>query len=709
MSSVFERLRTLALSKKPESSEKKVNRSRSVGQPQRQKILKYRIDRNPKKRVSFRPPTKRTISKSLMRKMSKTNRDSFRQKSRISVRMSMRKKGTCIKTVDDWIVDSRSTVLPLFLARRSVRQESLNSYWSSDEEDSPPPQTPKFNLGEGKPPSFNLSGLDLGVGTRPSLNLCSSSNGLNNEALEIGVIDENEDIDFVAKQQLDKFDPFSSNQNFDPLSPAVISMPKPSSKPWLREANAVSIERVSSAQDLYNVGENKDVVKLPPKPFYGNNYQMDARKPLLSPSCIMLASVPGGSPSPTISPRGVLRVELGAPDFGSFDIEEGNEDFEESYDDDEAKAFEELLFNQSDWVQPEDLCPILSLGSLGRGAGGGVSGVLHIPTCTVFALKETSYESEIQTFLILQEAMGEKKIPQLMSLHGLFQSSKTNDIALVLEYMNLGSLHDFFTSQGGRCTEKQIRHIARETLLGLELLHGLEIPIIHRDIKPHNILLETEGSIRVADYGLLYCLVDEKQQCSDPAGTRKYFSPERHRGKFSTPSDIWAFGVTMVECLMGEVIEPEDLEDVKVAEGHVNPMDFLLKCEIELSFQAKNFIQCCLFADPEKRWHARQLLEHPFLKPPYPDCTKLFKSCNKVERNEKLLIEILDTVQNFIAAKLKENKKEDVWVKSNGVTHEQRLANICRWTGFKKAQVEDYVMHLYNVRTNERSRGGDFK
>jgi len=699
MSSVFERLRTLALSKKPEPSEKnKFIRAQSVGHSERQKIVKYRFDRNPK--VSFRTSTKRNISKNLLRKMSKNSRGSFGRKSKRSMRNSFKRKGTSIKTVDDWIVDSRSHVLPLFLARHSLRQPSLESYWSSDEEDTPSPQTSALKLGKDKPPSFNLNSLSFEDEHLAGLNLNASASNLNHETLEISSIDENKAINFTAKQSLKIFDELSSKHNFNPPSSAVI----PTSKS--------PIERVS-CREFYKTNERKEELSLPDKSSYGNRYKSDAR-PSTSPSCIKLGSVFSCSATPDTSspggePHGELRVELGSPVFDSFDIDEDWDESENSEMENQTETLQDLLFNQSNWVQPEDLCPILSLGSLGRGAGGGVSGVLHIPSCTVFALKETSYESEIQTFLILQEATGENKAPQLMSLQGLFQSSKSNDIALVLEYMNLGSLHDFFTSKGNRCTEQEVRHIARETLLGLELLHGLEIPIIHRDIKPHNILLDTEGSIRVADYGLLYCLVDKWQMCKDPAGTRKYFSPERWSGKFSTPSDIWALGVTLVECLIGKLIEPEDLENVKVMEGHVNPKDFLDKCAIKLSFQAKSFIRCCLFLDPEKRWDATQLLGHPFLKPPYPDPTKLFKCNARIERNEKLLKEILDTVQNFIAAKLQEDKNAEVWVSSKGTTHEQRLANICRWTGFTKAQVEDYVMHLYDVRTNARSRGGKFK
>jgi len=284
------------------------------------------------------------------------------------------------------------------------------------------------------------------------------------------------------------------------------------------------------------------------------------------------------------------------------------------------------LFDNPDWVKAEDLCPINSLGSLGRGAGGKITGVFHIPTCNIFAVKATSHYSEIDHFVLLKEALNDRRTPQFMTLFGLFQDRDSNEKALVLKYMDLGSLHDHFISKGKRCTEKQIRYIARETLLGLQQIHSLDMPIIHRDIKPHNILIESVGSIRVADYGLLYRLRDKGQMCTDMAGTTKYFSPERHNGKFSIPSDIWALGVTLLECFLGKMLDAKDLEGVKVAGGQVHPLDFYNPSEIRFSPDAFNFLQCCLHINPNKRWNANMLLQHQFLKPPYPDPSGIFVS-----------------------------------------------------------------------------------
>jgi len=367
------------------------------------------------------------------------------------------------------------------------------------------------------------------------------------------------------------------------------------------------------------------------------------------------------------------------------------------------------------WVEPEDLCRILSMGVLGRGVAGGVTAVLHIPTCNIYALKSTTYESEIETFVLLKRALGDKSAPHLMKLIGVFADMNSNNLAMVVDYMNLGSLHDNFTSRNRRCTRAQIKHIARESLRGLQTLHELTTPILHRDIKPNNILIESGGKVMIADYGLFECLSGQTDKCTDEAGTRKYFSPERHKGSFGPPADVWALGVTLVECWNGKLIDTQCLNDVSVASEKVSPLDFLeLKDGENL---VVDFLQCCLQPDPNHRWSATRLLEHEFLLGgSVADPRSLFK---QPRRSGALLKEILTIVQQFIRvrAKLLDNSpltEDRIWDHKSGVTHEVRLNNIVRWTGFSKLEVENHVnamylkrmtsKHKYNLTQREESR-----
>lgn len=359
-----------------------------------------------------------------------------------------------------------------------------------------------------------------------------------------------------------------------------------------------------------------------------------------------------------------------------------------------------------DWVQPEDLCQITSLGLLGRGVEGGVTGVLHIPTCEVYALKSTNHHSEIEKYRMLKKLSDGKRMPQLMELNGLFEDRSTNKVALVVDYMNLRSLHHHFTKCNNPCSEEQMRWIARETLLGLRTLHGFKTPILHCDIKPNNILIASGGSVRIGDYGLLKLLKDPKTKIIGHTGSAKYYSPERHEGEFAMPADIWALGVSLVECLLGRLIKPEDLNDVRVASG-TSPLDFLNPEGIDEDIV--DFLKRCLDPEPEKRWDAERLLSHPVFYPDFLSPKDLFPAPAK---NEALLEEILRIVQAFIrqrvellgrASTISVSKKDDVWSHNKEVSHDKRLENIEKVTGYTRAEIEKFVNEMYVKRTSTNS------
>jgi len=366
---------------------------------------------------------------------------------------------------------------------------------------------------------------------------------------------------------------------------------------------------------------------------------------------------------------------------------------------DEPSEIDALWKNNPHWVQPEDLCQISSLGVLGRGVEGGVTGVLHIPTCALHALKSTDHNSEIEKYLMLKELAGEKKTKQLMGLNGLFVDGRSNKVALVLDYMNLGSLHDHFTSCSNPCNEKQMKYIARETLLGLRTLHSFNTPVVHCDIKPNNILVSSGGQIRIGDYGLLQRLKSPNAKSESGSGTMKYFSPERHEGSFAMPADIWALGVTLVECLRGSLIEPRRLTNYQIASGK-SPLYFLDHDEV--SENVVDFLRHCLEPKPEKRWDVERLLLHPLCTTDFLHLEILFAA---PKRNEALLKEILQILTAFIQKRVQQLGRTSSIVLSNAehgwsdkVSHEDRLENIMSVTGYTKADVLKFVDDMYEQR-----------
>src|SRR5207248_3912214 len=124
---------------------------------------------------------------------------------------------------------------------------------------------------------------------------------------------------------------------------------------------------------------------------------------------------------------------------------------------------------------------------------------------------------------------------------------------LVCEYLAGGSLRALLDN-GRRLTPSQA------LLVGLEAAHGLHYAhrrsLVHRDIKPGNLLFDTEGRLRIADFGLARALAEAAW--TEPAGallgTARYAAPEQVKGEsVDGRADIYALAVTLIEAVTGRV------------------------------------------------------------------------------------------------------------------------------------------------------------
>ena len=133
-------------------------------------------------------------------------------------------------------------------------------------------------------------------------------------------------------------------------------------------------------------------------------------------------------------------------------------------------------------------------------------------------------------------------------------------MSIVLEYADGGSVADV-TSRLGFIEENALREIARQTLLGLEYLHVTK-KIVHRDVKPSNILVDTDGSAKISDFGVSGRLADSVAKCDSWVGTVTYMSPERISGEaYAFDSDVWSLGLALLECATGRFPYPPETRD----------------------------------------------------------------------------------------------------------------------------------------------------
>ena len=126
-------------------------------------------------------------------------------------------------------------------------------------------------------------------------------------------------------------------------------------------------------------------------------------------------------------------------------------------------------------------------------------------------------------------------------------------IQVLLEYMDRGSLEGMHIAN-----EHQLSDLARQILAELTYLRRRHI--VHRNIKPSNLLLNTRNQVNIADFGVARILVQTIDPCSSSVCTITYMGPERinidlNDGQYNVyTGDIWSFKVSILEFYMGRFL-----------------------------------------------------------------------------------------------------------------------------------------------------------
>jgi hypothetical protein len=219
-----------------------------------------------------------------------------------------------------------------------------------------------------------------------------------------------------------------------------------------------------------------------------------------------------------------------------------------------------------------------------------------------------SFEMELN---ILQK-LKHKHIVQYLG-HETFD----NSLHIYLEYMSGGNITNIL-SKYGALPEKTVKVYAKQILAGLIYLH--ENKVVHKDIKGANILVDGDGTVKLADFG---CSTQFEKTLSNfdsflantIQGSIPWMAPEvvKETG-YGRRSDIWSFGCTILEMATGKLPWSHYQFD--------NPVAVLMKIATSdeiplipdsLSEDLKSFLSLCLQRDPTKRPHAQDLIIHPFL------------------------------------------------------------------------------------------------
>ncbi|KAF5228553.1 hypothetical protein FAUST_11006 [Fusarium austroamericanum] len=269
-----------------------------------------------------------------------------------------------------------------------------------------------------------------------------------------------------------------------------------------------------------------------------------------------------------------------------------------------------VQYTQSD---PSPVRPVEDSADGQSNSGDGTTGTVMAMKEMRLELDDAKFTTILKELVILHECVS----PYIIDFYGAF--FQEGAVYMCIEYMDGGSIDKLYA---GGIPENVLRKITYSTVMGLKSLKE-EHSIIHRDVKPTNILVNTRGQVKICDFGVSGNLVASIARTN--IGCQSYMAPERisgggyaqagnSDGSYSVQSDVWSLGLTVIECAKGAYPYPPEVSSTifsqlsAIVEGEPPAMP-----EEGYSDTATDFVRSCLHKIPKQRPTYAMLLKHPWL------------------------------------------------------------------------------------------------
>ncbi|XP_012056844.1 PREDICTED: dual specificity mitogen-activated protein kinase kinase 7-like [Atta cephalotes] len=266
-----------------------------------------------------------------------------------------------------------------------------------------------------------------------------------------------------------------------------------------------------------------------------------------------------------------------------------------------------------------DMKDLEHLGELGNGTCGHVVKMRHKPSGVIIAVKQMrrsgNAEENKRIIMDLDVVLKSHDCPYIVQCLGCFITE--SDVWICMELMAT-CLDKLLKRSRQAIPEDFLGKVTVATVKALSYLkekHG----VIHRDVKPSNILLDETGGVKLCDFGISGRLVDSKAKTRS-AGCAAYMAPERidppdpTKPDYDIRADVWSLGITLVELATGVFPYRDCKTDFEVLSRVVQDDPPSLPMDALFSKEFRSFVSCCLTKNYKHRPKYHKLMEHAFIR-----------------------------------------------------------------------------------------------
>jgi serine/threonine protein kinase, bacterial len=221
---------------------------------------------------------------------------------------------------------------------------------------------------------------------------------------------------------------------------------------------------------------------------------------------------------------------------------------------------------------------------------------------------ESDRANAIEYFNREAELLARLDHPAIPAIYDYFLDNDRRLFYVVFKYIDGVTMSQRQEDSGGRIDEVTVTEWAIEICDVLDYLHSQKPPIIYRDLKPENLMLDARNRVTLVDFGIARIIFPVRKGVT-AIGTMGYAPPELFSGEVEAASDVYTLGATMFHLLTG--VDPKD-DPLLIFDFTKNPKPRQLNPELSLGIEA--LICCAVEYRPEDRWPTIRAFGHELEK-----------------------------------------------------------------------------------------------